>query len=142
MQQKRFWLSVVSVWFVVFLTDFVFHQVWLKDLYASTAQFWKMEAEMEVWKMWFGNAVFAWAFVWIYTKGITQDNPWHQAFRYALAILLVSKIPMLIGQWGYSALPPELLWKWGVAYFVQATACAFAMTWVFKPNWVPAPQKN
>ena len=144
MQQKRFWFSVLSVWLVMFVTDWVLHGMWLGGLYQETAQFWKTAEEIHsaMWMAWLGNFIFAWAFVWIYTKGISQDNPWSQAFRYALAILLVSKVPTLFGQWSYSAIPPELIWKWGVVYFIQAFACAFAMTWVIKPAWVAAPQRN
>jgi hypothetical protein len=137
MQQKRFWFSVASVWGVMFATDWIFHNKWLGDLYANTAQFWRPEAEMwsMMWLAFLGNAIFAWAFVWIYTKGLTQDNPWQQAFRYALAILLVSKVPTLLGQWAYSTYPTELLWKWGFVFIVQALACSFAMTWVYKSAW-------
>jgi hypothetical protein len=143
MQQKRFWFSVVSVWLVMFVTDWALHGMWLNGLYMETSQFWRPAEEMQsaMWGAWLGNLIFAWAFVWIYTKGISQDNPWHQAFRYALAILLVSKVPTLLGQWTYSTFPPELLWKWGVVYIVQAFACAFAMTWVIKPAWMASAQK-
>jgi hypothetical protein len=144
MAQKRFWFSVVAVWLVMFVTDWFFHGMWLGPLYQSTSQFWKspQDAQSMMWAAWLGNFVFAWAFVWIYKQGISQDNPWHQAFRYALAILLVSKVPTLLGQWTYSAFPPELLWKWGVVYILQALSCAFAMNWVVKPVWMPQPARR
>ncbi len=127
----------------MFVTDWVLHGWWLRDLYMSTQQYWKpmSEAQSMMWASWLGNAIFAWAFVWIYSKGLSQDNPWKQAFRYALAILLVSKVPTLLGQWNYSALPTEIFWKWGVVYFIQAYACAFTMTWVYKPAWQTQPHR-
>jgi hypothetical protein len=137
MHKKHFWLSVVSVWFVMFVTDWVLHGMWLGPLYQSTSQFWRppSEATQFMWATWLGNAIFAWAFVWIYQKGLSQDNVWVQAFRYALAFLLVAKIPALLMQWNFAAYPAELIWKWGLVYFIQAFACAFAMTWVYKPAW-------
>lgn len=134
MQNKKFWFSVIAVWLVMFVTDWVLHGWWLGGLYQSTAQFWKPEDEMQkwMWVAWFGNFIFSWSFVWIYTKGISGDNYWHQAFRYALAILMVSKWPAQIGMWAYSAYPSELIWKWMVVAFVQAMACSFVMTWTWQ----------
>jgi hypothetical protein len=139
-KQKWFWFAAVSVWLVMFVTDWFFHGIWMNSIYSATEQFWRPqdEALSHMWASWLGNAIFAWAFVWIYTQGISQDNPWHQAFRYALAILLVSKVPYLLGQWTYSTYPFELLWRWGFTFFVQAFACSFAMTWFYKRVWVKA----
>lgn len=143
MQNKRFWFAVGAVWLVMFITDWVLHGMWLGPLYEQTPTFWKSmdDAKAMMWASWLGNAIFAWAFIWIYTKGISHDNLWHQAFRYALAILMVSKVPTLLGQWTYYAFPNELLWKWGVIYLIQALACAFTMTWVYRPSLTPASQR-
>jgi hypothetical protein len=135
MTNKRFWFSVFSVWIVLFATDWAFHGVWLQPWYQATAQFWRPMAEMQ--KMlpllWVGNFIFAWAFVWVYSKGISKDNQWHQAFRYALAILCLSKIPEQLGMWAMSPYPGELVARWALVSFVQAFACSFAMTWTFQP---------
>lgn len=137
MQKKWFWLSVLAVWVVMVVTDWVFHGMWLSPLYQATAQFWKPQEEAMhwMWVSWFGTAVFAWAFVWIYQKGLSQANVWHQAFRYGLAFFAVAKIPVLAGNWTYAAYPAELLWKWAFINVLQALACAFVMSWVYKPAW-------
>ena len=137
--QKRFWGSVVVVWLVMVVTDGLFHGVWLAPLYKETAQFWRPDSEMKQWMplMWIASFIFSWAFVWIYTNGISKTNPWGQAFRYGLAILLVAKVPELMGVWVTTPYPWELITKWFVVSFTQALLCAFAMTWSYKPwlNW-------
>jgi hypothetical protein len=135
MSQKRFWLSVLAVWFVVWVTDFLFHGVWLQPLYQQTAQFWRPYDEMRSLMplMWLAQAIFSWAFVWIYSKGVGNDNQWMQAFRYGLAILFVSHVPGQLGMWVTSPYPLELVLKWLFIAAVQAMLCAFVMTWTFKP---------
>lgn len=135
MQNKRFWISIVAVWVVMTLTDWVFHGMWLSDMYHATAQFWRTQEDMgkNMWWMWIGNFCFSYAFVWIYTKGIGNDNQWTQAFRYAIAILMVAKWPTQMGQWAVTPYPAELVVKWALVSFVQAMAAAYVMTWTFKP---------
>ncbi|MCB0349967.1 MAG: hypothetical protein KDD38_02215 [Bdellovibrionales bacterium] len=133
MGNKRFWFSVAAVWAVMFVTDWILHGMWMGPLYQTTPELWKSQESVKgaIWAAWLGNAIFATAFVWIYSKGISQDSVWSQAFRYAIAILLVSKVPTLLGQWTYFAFPNEMIWKWGAIYFVQAFACAFTMAWAW-----------
>ena len=135
MSNKRFWWSVAAVWIVMMGTNWVLHGVWLKPLYEQTAQFWRPWEEMQtmMYWMWIGTAIFSWAFVWIYSKGISRDNQWLQAFRYALAILLVAHVPAQLGMWATSPFPAELLWKWFFIATIQAVLSAFVMTWTYKP---------
>ena|SRR5687767_2890529 len=142
MSKKRFWWSVFAVWFVMMVTNWFFHDVWLVSWYQQTSQFWRSTEEIQgmLPLMAFGTFIFSWAFVWIYSKGISNDNPWTQAFRYALAILLVAKVPDQIETWIVSPYPAELVLRWGFVSLVQAFACAYVMTWTFKPvpNWTKA----
>ncbi|MDB5036665.1 MAG: hypothetical protein JWQ35_193 [Bacteriovoracaceae bacterium] len=135
MTKKRFWISVLAVWAVVWATDFLFHGIWLAPLYQQTSQFWRPGQEIQSmmpW-MWAGQLIFSWAFVWIYSKGVSHDNQWAQAFRYAIAILLVSHVPGQLVMWATTPYPAELIWKWFFISAVQAMVCAFVMTWTFQP---------
>ena len=136
MTQKRFWFSVVTVWVLMVATDWLFHGVWLAPLYQATSQFWRPQEEMMKMMplMWAGAFIFSWAFVWIYTKGLSKDNQWWQAFRYGIAILLVAKVPEQIGMWVTVPYPAELITKWFLISAIQAIGAAFAMTWTFKPE--------
>ena len=136
MSNKRFWWSVLAVWIVMNVTNYLFHEVWLKDLYMATAQFWRSEVEIQswMWLMFVGTFVWSWAFVWIYSKGISRDNPWAQAFRFAWAIIALSQIPQWAGMWVTCPYPAELIIKWAVIGAVQAMLCAFVMTWTYKPS--------
>lgn len=133
---KTFWWAVFCVWAVLLATDWVFHGIWMNPWYMQTAQFWRPQEEMQklMWSMWLGQWIFSWAFVWIYTKGVTNSNPWHQAFRYGFAILAVSKIPQLAGWWATTPYPWDLMWRWLVIDAIQAWACAWTVTWALRKN--------
>ncbi len=133
---KKFWWSVGTVWIVMVATDYLFHGVWLSPWYSQTAQFWRSPEEMQSFMplFWVGQLVFSWAFVWIYSKGISGDNQWAQAFRYALAILLVAKVPNHMATWAMMPYPGDIVARWLVVSIVQAFAASFVMTWTYKPS--------
>jgi hypothetical protein len=139
MSNKRFWWSVAAVWFVMMVTNWVLHGIWLRPVYQSMAQYWRPDTEMQswMWVMWLGNAAFAWAFVWIWSKGLSQANIWWQAWRYAWAFIAVAEIPRLTMTWAVSPYPWELVAKWCAVSIIQALCCSFVMTWTYKPalNW-------
>ena len=143
MSQKRFWWSVAAVWFVMMVTDYLLHGIWLMPLYQQTAQFWRPAEEMQKYMpwMWLGHACFAWAFVWIYSKGISRANQWGQAFRFAWAIILVGKVPGQLMMWATTPYPLELIVKWFVVAMLQAMLAAFVMTWTYKPLMVVKERK-
>ncbi|MGE0615854.1 MAG: hypothetical protein AB7P04_09445 [Bacteriovoracia bacterium] len=135
MSQKRFWFSVFAVWVVMMVTNFLFHGIWLSPMYQATAQLWRPMEEMQKMMafMWLGDFIFSWAFVWIYSKGISKDNPWHQAFRYGLGILIVAHLPGQLGMWVTTPVPTELVMRWFFVSVVQVLCASFIMTWTFKP---------
>jgi hypothetical protein len=145
MSNKRFWWSVFAVWVVFMVTEWLFHGVWMAAMYEQTAQLWRSQEEIQHWMplTWIGNAIFSWAFVWIYSKGISKDNPWMQAFRYAWAIILVSQIHQWTNTWAVSPYPLEMVIRWAFIGVIQAMACAFVMTWTYKPQltWQAAHNK-
>lgn len=133
MKNKRFWISIVAVWVVMGVTDWLFHGWWLSEIYKNTAQFWRPQEDIKTWWVWISNFCFSYAFVWIYSKGIGNDNQWVQAFRYAIAILMVSRWPSVLEQWAMTPYPNELVVKWAFVVFVQAIVASYVMTWTFKP---------
>ncbi len=134
MTEKRFWLSVLMIWTIIFLTDWIFHGVWMAGLYQQTAHLWRPMEEMSqtMWVMWVGHVFFAWAFVWIFTKGMSKDKPWGQAFRYALAMFSLGTVPRLLGQWAVSPYPTDIIFRWFIIEAIQVCLCAFALTWAYK----------
>lgn len=145
MSNKRFWGSIVAVWFVLMATDWFFHGIWMKSWYAETMQLWRSPEEMQssMWAMWLGRLIFSWAFVWIYSKGLSNDNKWWQAFRYALAIVLVAEVPHQLGTWAVSPYPFGIIWRWVAIATVQAVAASFVMTWTFNPlAWAQKQKTN
>lgn len=136
MKTKSFWISVGIVWFTMVATDFLCHGIWLAPLYMETAHFWRTQDEMQ--KMlpliWLSNFMFSSSFVWIYMQGVTKSDPWGQAFRYALAILLVSRFPEHMGMWATAPFPGELVMKWVFISTFQALLASWVVTFFLHKN--------
>src|SRR5690349_3582008 len=134
MKMKKMWISVGAVWFVMVITDFLFHGLWMAPMYEQTSQFWRPMDEMKQMMplLWIGALLFSSSFVWIYSQGVTKGDPWGQAFRYALAILLVSRVPEHMGLWVTAAFPGEMIARWLVISVVQSLLAAFILTWTYK----------
>ncbi len=134
MNEKRFWGSVFMVWAIIWLTDWFFHGVWMMPTYEATAELWRPMEQMgqTMWAMWVGNFAFAWAFVWIFTKGLSADKTWHQAFRYSLAIFVLSSLPKNLGTWAVSPYPTDLIFRWIFIEATQAFICGFALAWSYQ----------
>jgi len=134
MKMKKMWISVGAVWFVMMLSDFLFHGLWMAPMYQETAQLWRPMEELQKMMplMWIGSFLFSASFVWIYSQGVTKGDIWGQAFRYALAILLVSRVPENLVMWAMAPYPGELVMRWLGISLVQAIAAALVLTWTYK----------
>jgi drug/metabolite transporter (DMT)-like permease len=124
------------VWALIAMTDWVFHGMWMNTWYEQTSTLWRSEGEMRstIWAMWVGYFAFAWAYVWIFTKGLSNDQPWWQAFRYAWAIFALASIPRLLAQWAVMPIPTDIIFRWFAIEGVQVFACAFTLTWAYRPK--------
>jgi hypothetical protein len=146
MSNKRFWWSVLAVWIVMWVTNWIGHGWWLASTYQQTAQWWRPAGEMQhwMWVMWIGWAAWSWAFVWIWSKGLSQTNLWWQAVRYAWAIITIWEIPWVTQTWATTPYPGTLVLSWLFIGIVQAMLCAFVMTWTYKPalSWASSKSRR
>jgi hypothetical protein len=86
------WIVVFLVWM---LGSYVVHGVLLSADYARIAHLFRTEAESQRYfpLMLVAHAIMAFAFVWIYSRGI-GSSPWvGQGVRYGLAVALLTAIP-------------------------------------------------
>jgi hypothetical protein len=91
--------AFLVAWIVVFLASmvggFIVHGVLLHDDYARLPNLFRSEAESQGLFpiMVLAHLILAFAFVWIYVRGI-GDAPWvGQGLRYGLAVALLTAIP-------------------------------------------------
>lgn len=94
--------KMLMAWVVVFVAwmvgSFVVHGMLLRDDYASVPQLFRPEEEAGQYfvLMLLAHVLLAGAFVWIYTRGVTE-RPWvGQGLRYGLAIALLTVVPTYI----------------------------------------------
>ncbi|MBL7664101.1 MAG: hypothetical protein JNM93_03120 [Bacteriovoracaceae bacterium] len=134
MNEKRFWFSIGLVWTTLMLTDWFFHGYWMQPTYQATAHLWRPMNEIasNSWAMWVGHAFFAWSYVWIYTKGISNHHPWHQAFRYAVAVFCITSVPYLFMTWAVTPMTTDIIFRWFMIEAFQVFVCGFVVTWFYR----------
>jgi len=77
MNTKRWLLASLAAFVVVFVLDGLVHGWLLRGLYEQTASVWRPQhvAGQLMWLMTLGQALFALAFAWFYTKGHESKKP-------------------------------------------------------------------
>jgi hypothetical protein len=120
MKIKNFWLVVLASVLTVFVTDFLIHQVLLKDLYRSTAAFWRFEAEMMGFMayMFAGQILVGVFFAWIFAFGY-QGRGIAEGVRYGLLMGGLSLGQQLI-MFAVQPFPTSLLAAWVVTCVIQS----------------------
>ncbi|MBI4212159.1 MAG: hypothetical protein HY540_05920 [Deltaproteobacteria bacterium] len=125
MNGKRFWLSVVAVFVVIHLLEYVLHQILLMDVYMATAHLWRPEADMaKNLPMIFAAQIFlSFMFCFIFTKGY-ENRGVSEGIRYGFLIALLM-IPTNVIMYAVQPMPMSLpiIWSlWGILEGVIAGA--------------------
>lgn len=120
MNLKKFSICVVAVWVTVLVSDFVIHQVLLKNMYGATANLWRPEAEMaqHMPAMFGGQFIVALCLAWIFVHGY-KGTGIKEGVRFGLLIggLEMGKNLIMAAVAPY---PCSLVGSWIAAGFVQA----------------------
>lgn len=136
--KKNFWWGVFWTVLVVFVSNFLIHQVFMKGTYAATPGLWRAESEMSAnWPtMMLGQLMVGFFLFWIYSIGY-KGKGWKEALRFALyfgafsagnELIMFSVAPYswaLVGGWIF----------WG---FVQMWLIGMVATWAIK-TWKIQP---
>jgi hypothetical protein len=91
---KKMGLTVLVVFVVFTVLNFVIHGVLLQPLYQQTPQLLRaaQDAQQHTLFMLLGFLVFSIAFVWIYARGLEAKSWLGQGLRYGLAMWLVASV--------------------------------------------------
>lgn len=132
MNMKKFSITVVAVLVVTMVTNFVIHQVLLKDMYAATASLWRPEAEMQglMHYMLLGQLVTAIAFAWIFIHGY-KGTGIMEGVRYGLLMGLFQAGGNMI-MYVVAPYTCALVTAWTVAGFVQSVLVGVVASFTYK----------
>ncbi len=136
--KNKFWWGVLWSILTVFATDFLIHQVFLKDTYMATASLWRPAGEMNTTLpyMFLGQALVGFFLFWIYSIGY-KGKGWSEAWHFALyfGCFEAGKIFVMFAVTPYTW---DLVSGWVIAGFFQMWAVALVATWSIK-TWKIKP---
>ena len=115
---KRAIFTVVAVFIVWSILDFLIHGVLLKSTYESTAHLWRPMEEMNMPLMYFVTLVFAICFVAIYGLLIEQKSL-VSGVKFGVLFGLATGISMGFGSYSYMPIPISLAWSWFFGTWVE-----------------------
>jgi hypothetical protein len=133
MNPKRFLLAWIGVFVVIFGFEWLFHGMYMKEMYLQTASLWRTEAEMHALFHWMliGQFLFAGIFSYIFTKGY-ENKGIGEGVRYGFLIGLLMGAPQLI-MYAVAPYPMEMIVKWIVGGIVEFCLAGVAAAALYRP---------
>jgi len=113
----RLILTILAVIVTSFVSDFVVHQVLMKDDYEATKEIWRGPEEMKVWAMMAGQALAAIVFTLLYARGFASGC-WTCAIVFGIMFGLMNIATNLI-YYSVLPMPMSLALKWSVFGMIQ-----------------------
>ena len=136
MNVKRWLLSGLAAFAVVFLLDWLIHGRLLMGLYTATASVWRPHAEScpLFWLMTVGQLALGLVFAWIYTKGYEAGKPGlQQGLRYGFLIGLLIGIPYVSVWYVVLPIPFALAAGWAASAFADSLIAGAVVGLLYKP---------
>ena len=135
MNNKRWLQASVAVAVVLFVLEFIIHDVLLQGVYRQTASVWRPEAELEsmMWLMWLGYLIFAPFFTLIYAKGYEpRKKGLEQGFRYGVYMAMAMAPMQTLAWYVILPIPGNLAFYWLVAGVVKFVALGITAGLVYR----------
>ena|SRR3989338_7824624 len=132
MNMKKFAVTGVVVFVALWITEFVFHGMLMKDQYAATAQLWRPESEMGAYFpfMIIGQLVTAFLFTAIFIHGYKGKGA-AEGVRYGI-LMGGFMAGFNLSMYAVAPWTPGLLLCWTVFGFVQSAFLGVICTFVYK----------
>jgi hypothetical protein len=138
---KRFLLSVVVVFVLWSVLDFVIHGVILGSSYQATAQLWRPFAEMKLGLLRLVTLIIAAVFVAIYTLLINPKSVKTGTF-YGLLMGLISGVSMGLGSYSFMPITIQIAAVWFLGSMVEMTLAGICIAIVFEASYRKAVFKS
>jgi hypothetical protein len=131
---KKLIIAIVATFVTIWVTDYLIHEVGLKNAYVATKSHWRPEAEMMARMPWMmlGQLVAAIGFATIYVKALANSATIKCAFFFGLFIGLIQAGGQLM-TFAVEPLPGSLIAKWIIASLGQSTLVGLVLFFVCKP---------
>ena len=138
MNWKKFWISTLAVFGMIWITDFVIHGMLLKPLYEASANLWRSPEEMQRFLGYlvvgeFGAGLFL---VWIFAHGY-KGSGWLEGVRYGLLIGGYCAASMLI-MYAIAPYSPQLVLSWIGVCFLQSILAGILTSLIYGTSVRPA----
>jgi hypothetical protein len=118
---KRTILTVVVVFIVWSVLDFIIHGILLRSTYEATANLWRPMDQMNMPLMYFVTLVFSACFVLIYRLLVGQKSL-VSGIKFGALFGLATGVSMGFGSYTYMPIPLTLAWTWFVGSWIEAMA--------------------
>lgn len=139
MNIKRLILAIIAGWVVIFATDFLIHDFWLRPVYEATKAIWRPDDEMHTRICWmfFAQFLIVATFVIVWAKGFAgRDIGTAVFFGFVMGLFQQTWVVILFV---VLPIPGELAIKWLIGGLVQAVLLGIVTSLVYKPAPAPAP---
>ena len=133
---KRFWLSVLTLFVLSLALGFVVHGLVLGPKYAELTTLFRPPAEQQARFLWIllAHALVALGFTWIYRKGLELGKPvLGQGVRFGLAIAVLMTIPTYLIYYAVQPMPGPLVAMQIVGDGITVVLMGVAAAWINRP---------
>lgn len=133
MNTKRLFLSFLAVFAFIFVFEWVFHGVVLKNLYAQTASVWRPEPEMMRRFHWLvlGQAIMAFVFVFLFAKGFARDGV-RGGIQFGIVLALFG-VGFNFVTYTVQPLPLRLIGLWDIGGLIELALAGAIAGAIYRP---------
>jgi hypothetical protein len=128
---KKYLLSVILVFVLWSVLDFMIHQVILGSAYQATAQLWRPFAEMKLGLLRLATLILAAVFVGIYALLVNPKSIKTGVF-YGLLMGLLSGVSMGLGSYSFMPITIQIAVVWFLGSFIQMTLAGLCIGAIIK----------
>ena len=131
MNIKRFLIAGVAVYVVFEVLDFIVHGLILSSTYETMMDVFRPQMENYMWIMYITGLVFAFLFVYIYTKG-REGKGVAEGIRYGFIMGLFMLSIGMFNQYAVYEIPLSLAVQWFVYGMIQFMICGAVASLIYK----------
>jgi hypothetical protein len=136
MDMKRWLMATAGAFGVIAAGDYLIHNVWLSEIYAQTAQYWRSPQEMQarIGFMVGGQLALAGLLALVYAKGYEPGKgAASQGFRFGVMIGLLLGLPRMLIEHAVYPFPTTLVLNWFLGGLVEASVAGIIIGYLYKP---------
>jgi len=131
---KKYFISSIVIFIAWMAGSFLIHEILLGSEYESVAHLYRSNTDMEsktIWMM-IAHILMAFAFVWIFLRGLAKGPYLSQGFRFGLAITLLAVLPMYMIYYVIMPLPESLVLKQIIFDGLLTMSLAIILSFIYR----------